>query len=512
MNERTSKSRIKNSRRNIVRGAFKQVLSIGSQFVLRTVIIYVLGSEYQGVNGLFTSLLTILNLSDLGFSAAVTYILYKPIAEEDQVSINGIISYLKKVYLIIGTIILVIGLAMMPFLNLLISGEKPSDINIHVLFLIYLINSALSYFLFAYKSALLTAYQREDLVSNSYTISLVFTRAIQIVLLLLFHNYYLYAIVLPVGSVVNNILVQIYSKKYFPNSRPDGSVGPKTKFELNQQVKAIFVNRLSDVARNSFDNIVLSSCLGLVAVASYDNYYYIYSAIIGFMGIIVHGVKASIGNSLVVESLEKNKNDLDLFTFLFMWVAGWCTVCLVVLYQPFMDIWMHKRKELILPLYDMILFCIYFYTMSMTYSKNAFLEARGLFKECQKWYVGEAAFNLLLNILLGSKFGITGILIATIITIVFFNFYGGSKVMFHYYFGKGITKYFGSHALYALVSLLVALITFYVSLLIKNESAIISFINKILVCLTLPNFLYILFYHKTAEYTKMKIMIRKILQ
>ena len=501
------KSRVKNSRRNVISGAIRQIVSIGLQFVLRTTIIYILGAEYQGLNGLFTSILTILNLSDLGFSAAVTFILYKPIAEGNQEEINSILAYLKKVYYIIGTVVLAIGLIIMPFLPRLISGNYPADINIYVLFSIYLINSVISYFLFAYNNALLTAYQREDIVSNSFTITLFISRSIQIILLFIYRNYYFYAIMLPLGSIFNNLLVQYYSKKYFPQSIPSGIIDRKIKNELNSQVKAVFVDRISDVARNSFDNIVLSSMLGLVAVTVYDNYYYIYSAIIGFMGVLVHGVKASIGNSLVAESVEKNKKDLDTFTFIFMWIAGWFTVCLFSLYQPFMEIWMKGNTELILSFGNMTLFCVYFYSMSMTYSKNAYLEAKGLFKECQKWYVSEAIMNLLLNILLGYLFGITGILIATILTILVLNFFGGTKVLFDNYFQDGRKKYFAKHILYACVTVICSVITWLLCSVV-NFNSILGMICKIAICTIIPNILFWLIYHRMDVFKRAKATIQ----
>lgn len=503
------KSRVKNSRRNIISGLVKQFISIGLQFAIRTVIIYSLGAEYQGLNGLFTSILSILNLSDMGFSAAVTYILYKPIAVKNQEQINSVLAYLKHIYVVVGTVILVFGIIIMPFLPRLISGTYPSNINIYILFSIYLANAVVSYYLFAYKNALLTAYQREDIVSNAYSITLILSRGLQFFLLLVFHNYYVYAVVLPIGSVINNLLVQFFSKKYFPDSLSVGSIDKDLKGVLNRQVRAVFVNRLSDVARNSFDNVVLSVYFGLIAVTVYDNYYYIYSAVIGIMGIIVHGVKASIGNSIVVESVEKNREDLTTFTFVFMWIAGWCTTCLFCLYQPFMKLWMHSNQELLLPFADMVLFCIYFYAMCMAYSKNAYLEAKGLFKECQIWYVSEAIVNLILNILFGRFFGVTGILIATIINIIGLNFCGGTRVLYKYYFLKGRLEYYKSHIIYLMVTIITAITTYFFCSKIATES-VIGLVIKMAICVIVPNLIYLMFYFKTKQFNNAKVIVRTV--
>lgn len=192
MRESVSKSRIKNAKRNVISGLLKQIIGIVLTFATRTAIIYILGAEYQGLSGLFSAILQVLNLSDLGFSTAVTFVLYKPIAEDDTNSICAIIAFLKKVYVIIGLVMLIIGVIIMPILPLLISDNCPADINIYILFAVYLINTVISYLLFAYKSTLLTAMQRDDVVSNIYMITSILIKTLQLVLLLVFRNYYIY--------------------------------------------------------------------------------------------------------------------------------------------------------------------------------------------------------------------------------------------------------------------------------------------------------------------------------
>ena len=204
-----SDSRIKNSKRNLK-----------SAIILRTLILYKLGEEYQGLNGLFTSILQVLNLTDLGFSSAVVYILYKPIAIGDNDTVCALISYLKRVYRIIGIVILAIGLILLPFLKFLIKGSYPDEVNIYLLYLIYLSNSVISYWLFAYKTALLLAMQRADLTDKISSIIKSSMFIVQAVVLIVFGNYYVYVIFLPIFSIINNLLVQFVSKKYFPQITP----------------------------------------------------------------------------------------------------------------------------------------------------------------------------------------------------------------------------------------------------------------------------------------------------
>lgn len=314
---------------------------------------------------------------------------------------------------------------------------------------------------------------------------------------------------IPITSVANNLLVEYYSRKICPQIEACGTIGGTVKTELIKQVKAVFVNRIGDIARNSFDNIVLSSFVGLVAVAVYDNYYYIYSALYGVMGIIVQSIRASIGNSIVKESIEKNYKDLLQFNFIFMWIVGWCTVCMFVLYQPFMNIWMKGNQTLILPFHDMVLFCLYFYVISMAYTKNAYLEAKGLFHESRHLYILEAAGNLVLNIVLCKLFGTTGILIATVLTIFFFNFFGGTFVLFRYYFKRDCKQFLCHHIVYFIATIINGCITYWVCSLF-TINGMIGIVIRIVLCLSIPNILYLLEYSMFPQRKGMMQVLKRM--
>lgn len=504
-------SRLKNSKRNVYSGMVKQLVNMLFAFGIRTALIYLLGAEYQGLNGLFSSILQVLNLSELGFSAAVTFILYKPIAEEDTDSIKAIMGFLRKIYRIFGVIILGVGLVIMPFVPRLISGTVPKGINIYLLFAIHLINTVVSYMMFSYKSTLLIASQREDVVSNIYTITSLVSKLVQILLLVLFRNYYLFVIILPICSIINNILLEVASKKLYPYFFPAGRIDEGTRQIFIKQVKAALLNRVSDIARNSLNNIILSSYLGLVIVAAYDNYYYIYAAVYGIMGVIVHGVQASIGNSLVQESVEKNYQDCLKFNFMFMWIVGWCAITMSCLYQPFMHIWMKGNNELVLSDFSMILFCIYFYVISMTYTKGIYLEARGLYWECKYLYIIEIVCNLLLNITFGYYWGISGILISCIMTILLVNFIGGTRILFKCYFKRSEKKFLKEHIKYAAITVMAGSLTHGVCCFVSLHG-FFEIIVKLCVCIVIPNVVYCLFYCKKQEFKSSIQIVRRLIR
>ena len=424
-------SRVKNATRNIFYGLINKLVELVFPFIIRSIIIYTLGTQYLGLGSLFTSILQVLNLAELGFSNAVIYNMYKPIANNDKKTICALINAYKKIYRIIGITILVIGISIVPFLGYIIKGDTPANINIYALYLIYLLNTALTYFLFAYKSALINAHQRNDIISNVRTITNSLQFITQIIILLLLKNYYLFIIVQCLFTIVNNVIIAIIAKKKYPDYICEGNLTKAQKRNIKKKVTGLMIQKICGTTRNSFDSIFISAMLGLTMVAIYSNYYTIMATVISIMGIITTSITASIGNSVATETEEKNYKDMHKLNFIYMWISGWLTTCLACLYQPLVKIWV--GEELMLPYLAVILFCAYFYTLKMGDIRSVYSEACGLWYENRYRAIAESIANIILNIILGYLFGIYGIIAGTLISLFVINFIYGSNIIFKYY-------------------------------------------------------------------------------
>ena len=501
------RSRTKNTTRNIGAGLLNQIISIILPFVNRTAILWTLGAEFTGLAGLFSSILNVLNIAELGFNTAIVYSLYKPMADKDHKKICEIVSLFKKIYTIVGTVVLVGGLAVMPFLPNLIHGSYPDTINLYIVYLLYLVNSAISYYMFAYKECLLIADQRQDVAKNIRTVVNVARYLAQLLVLVVTKDFYAYLVVAIVGTIVTNLLLHISTRKRYPFYKKI-SVRMRIPKEMRRQIEGLVINKICDTFRNSFDSLIISAFIGLTATAIYGNYYYIYSALYGVMLVICNAMGASVGNSIVKNSEEVNYKHMLTFSQIFAGIMGFCTVILACLYQPFMKVW--AGEDLLLPAFDMLLFCGYFYVINMNNIRNQYISGNGMWWKLKWSYIVEALANLGLNFVLGQLFGITGVVWATIITIFCFNYLWRNYILFKNYFKhQNIWEFYGEQFYYVALTA-IGLGISYLSCEWLPVEGVLNIVFRVLICVAVPNLIYLVGIRYTRRYSDTHEFIKKI--
>lgn len=484
-------SRTQNASRNIGWGIINKIISILTPFVLRTMVIYIIGIQYVGLNSLFSSILGVLSLAELGFGSALVFSMYKPIAENDVSKVNALLNLYRKIYRCVGVIILILGLLIMPFLDFFIAKDYPKEVNIYLLYLIYLVNTTLGYFLFAYKRSILNATQRVDVGSNINSFIQIFQFIVQSILLIFFRNYYIYILIIPCMTIIDNIIVAVYVNRKYPEYICIGNIEKEEMGLIKKNVGGLVIQKIGNTILNSADNIVISSFLGLTLLAKYNNYYYIMSSVFGILFIITNSITPIIGNSIVKDSLEKNYKDFVKFNFIEVWLVTWFAACLLSLYQHFMFLWGGNDFQLAPSV--AVLFVIYFYVYKMNDMCYVYRQASGIWWEGKWMPFVSATVNLLLNLVLVNIIGMAGVLISTIISIFLINFPWGTYILFAKYFKnpKGTKTYMLNQIKYMLIAILVIGFTFLISNLLKNYSWV-NFFIKMLICTTIPNVLLLL--------------------
>lgn len=502
--------RTKNTVRNSIWGLTNNIVGLILPFIIRTIILRVLSTEYLGLSSLFSSILQMLNLAELGFSSAVVYSMYKPIAENDTDKVCALLAMYRTVYRVIGAFILGTGLILMPFLPHLIHGTVPPDMNLYLLFFISLVDTSISYFAFGYKESLLQAHQRTDLSSKVLIVIRCIKYVVQIILLLVFGNYYAYILVAPVMTLATNVANSRIASKNFPQYSCRGKLEKNEVTAIAKQVGGLMISKICGVTRNGLDSIIVSAFIGLNAVAVYGNYYYLIISIHTMLGVITNSMRAGIGNSIVSESVEKNYEDMKKFTFLYAWISGLCTCCFVVLYQPFMQMW--AGSENMFPDWLMLLFCLYFYILTVTDIRNVYIDATGIWWQNRTRPIIETIVNFILNIALGYFFGVTGIVLATIISMTFINIGYGSKVLFQAYFkGYSIVEYFADHIKYFVVTAITAAAVWFVCSIVPVVG-IIGLVIRLMICMIVSNAVFVALFIKNPLIHYIKPMLRSVLK
>lgn len=512
--------RSKTSVKNIVFGIANKLVTLLMPFVIRTIIIYQISMDYAGLSGLFSSILEMLSLTELGFATAMVFSMYKPIAEDDTEKVCALLRFYRNVYRVIGGVILVLGLSLMPFLPVLISGDLPEDMNLYILYAIYLFNTCVSYFLFGYKSSLLVAHNQNGISSNITTICCLLQYGVQIAVLCIFHNYYAYIVFTPIFTIVANVVRSIVVDKLYPQYKCVGKVDETTLSSIKRNIGGLFFHRIGSVVVNSADNIVISALFVFTGCASsteatgiYGNYYYIMSAVSGFLVVIYNAISAGVGNAVAVETREKNYNDFKKFTFMNLWMVCWCTVCLFCMYQHAMTIWVNRdgqNPERILSNVTMALFCLYFYTYRARAIATQYKSAAGIFWQDRLCPITEMAVNLILNIVLIRFIGFAGVVLSTVLGMVCVATPWEIGVLFKIYFKRSPWEYVRQQLTYFAATVVLCALTYWIcSFLPFGE--IWSLFGKLGICIVVPNVLFALLFCRTREMKETVVFVKNFI-
>ena len=442
----------KNVKRNMVANAASSGIRLLFPFLNRTLFLWLLGPAYLGLNGLFGSILGVLMLAELGFGTAVVCSMYKPVADDDRELLCAYLKFYRTVYRCVGAVVFFGGLALLPFLDRLVHGTVPPDIDLHILYVIHLVNTAASYFLFAYRGVVLGAHHRNDVITNIRTGVSIAQYIAVFLILLVTRNYYHYVLATVAFTVVQNVLLVKASRKLFPDIEPRGSLPLEVRRKVISDVKSIFMHKVGGVITNSTDNLVISAFLGLVAVAAYGNYYYVLTSVAGLVAVVYSSMTGGFGNKIYTESKEENFRLFMRMNRLSMIVVVFCAAMMAALYQPFIEVWVKGDPALMRHALTPALMVFYFYIMQSRQVLLAFKSAASLWKQDRWKPIVAGAVNLGSNILfvifLPDVYKLDGVIFSTIIGFAFIQIPWESHVVFSSFFGKAEARaywrsYFG---------------------------------------------------------------------
>lgn len=492
--------RTKNVIRNLASAFLTGIVGTFLPFFVRTYTIKFLGSEYMGLNNLCSSILYVLSATDLGVANAFAYRLYKPIAEGNKEEVCRLLGFYRKIYLAIGMVIFGVGIAILPFFKYFISQNIPDNVNIYFVFFLYLINTVISYCFLAYKNLIFSADQRKDYESMTTTITFAILYLGQIVLVRM-HEYYLSVCMLPISTLICNILRNWIAVRKYPDYVPQGSISRSEMAVLKKDIFSVAVYKFRDISRNAFDNIVISAFAGLVVLSNYQNYYMVLTVPVWMLSIVYMSVLPSVGNFAVSNSSEEMYGIYKKNAFILSFLSAWFAICFCFLIQDFIVIWL--GAEFRLSWTAAILFSVYIYVHGEAMNIKIMRESIGLWDQGRIWAGIEMMTNILLNVLLIIWLGVEGIILATILSIVLISIPVENRIIFRQYFeGKGIDK-LKSMMVNVIWAVCTAVV---VGILCQFAPHIqyVSFAYKVCVCTLVPPLSCLVCFYRTEEFQFVK--------
>lgn len=488
-------SRVEKSLKNLYMGVVSKIVIISMSFLDRTLFIKFLGEGLLGVNGLFSNILLILSLADLGMASVMSYSYYEPLANNDKKKLVALTTFYKRIYNILAVVITILGICIIPFLKYIIKLEEPIE-NLPLIYIFFLANTVISY-LYVYKSTVLIADQNGYIASKLQIRLDTLRNIFQFIALIITKNILVYLFVRMVFTFAYNYILCKKTEKLYPYVNDKEELDSETKHNIFVTIKSGFIYKLSAILLNGTDNILISAIVGTVWVGYIANYDTVITSIMAFVYIIFSSVTASIGNLGVTDTSKKKLEVFNTLLFLGFWLARVIVPCFLFLMSDLLRIWIGER--FILPTSVFVAKLLVVYMSCCLNPMFSFRDALGLYKKTKYSIFAASLINVVLSIVLGATFGVTGILLASSIAMILTYVWYEPVILYKEYFNSSSIDYF----IKQFKNIVFLLITIFICNLIVPKIVVDSFMMlfiKAFVCFGLTNVIGLVLTYRTDEF------------
>lgn len=496
---------VKNVSITLVMQVVKNVLS----FIGRTAFVYVLGAEYLGVNSLFTEILTVLSFAELGIGNAMVFSLYKPLAEKDTEKIKSLMQLYAKAYRVIGIVIAGLGICVVPFVKHIVGDVSYVKEDITLLYLLFLVNSVISYF-FVYKKSLIIADQKNYIVDIYQQVFYAFQVIGQVVFLLVTKRFIPYLLIMIVTTFLNNVYVAYKADKMYP-FLTQKNIKPLDKVEVSgiiTNVKALVVYKIGGIILESTDSIFISSLINVVTVGLYANYKMIISVFKTIGSQMMNSIVASVGNLNASATDQKKESVFYEMLYISAWFYGFATMGLCCFMTPLVNVWLGEKYAIG---FDAVLAAsIYFYVSNMHYPCYTYRTTAGLFVFGKYVPMIAAVCNIVLDIVLGKIWGLSGILWASTISRVFTYEIIDPCLIYKKIFHKPVIKYLLMYTGLTSLIFLDGVVSYKISSIV-SLTGFIGLLIQVIVFSLVFNLLFLMATLKTTQFKSIYQRIKPII-
>ncbi len=500
---------LKKTFKNSFSSILNNCIGIMAGLIAQTFFIKILGSEFLGLSSLFSNVVSMLGIVELGLGSAIIYNLYKPMAEKDIESLKSLTKFYKSTYNVIVLIIIIISIIIVPFLKYLIS-DMTISVNIYIVYFLFILDVVCSYVL-CYKRSLLYAEQNNYIINYTHILYVIILNVLRIMVLYITRNYYIYLIIKIIMTLVENLfLSSIVDRKYaFIKDKNIIPLDKKSKNEIFFKIKSLFFYKIGSFIVSSTDNIIISRYLGLTVVGLYSNYYLIINSLNTLISQAITAVTSNVGRLLIENNFNKNFSVFKKIRFINFWLATFTATCLYVIMDSFVIIWL--GREFLLSELTLIVLVINYFQSIMRSTFSTFKEAAGIYEKDRFIPILQALTNVIASIIFVKLIGLPGIFIGTIISELYWWLYSYPVLIYKNLFNKKYSSYFLETLGYLLCFLIILFLTKFISNQFITNLEVIKFITNVLISIIVPNVLLILIFMKNSNFKYFLEMIKKII-
>ncbi len=408
--------RVQYAAKNIIFGYLSNFVYLILGFVLRTVFLSRLGETLLGVNGLYTGILSVVSLAELGVGTAMNFSLYAPVAQNDLEKVKSYMRFFRRAYLAIAAVVGILGLLVVPFLPVIVKnsiGLTRQELTVY--YLIFLFNTVSTYFM-AYKYSLVNARQMNYIQTNAATVSKIVTSFVQIVILLTVADFLWYLLAVAIVELLQKIVMNAYLNRKYPylKARDAKPLSREETKKIVEDTKALAIQKIGDAARLQTDAIIISSFLNVTLVGLIDNYNMIIVAVTGFVDIVFNSVISGFGNLIATESKEKQLSLFRVYRFTAAWLYGFSAVGFWFLLSPLVETAWGSHRVIAFP----VIFCLIldYYLKGERIVLYNFKTAAGIFREDRYLAFLQGIVNLILSVVLVQRMGLIGVYVGTVVS------------------------------------------------------------------------------------------------
>lgn len=490
--------RLEQATKNVKYTTIAYALNNILKFIVRMVFVRALPIEYLGINGLFSNIITVLSLAELGVGPAIVYSLYAPLAHQDKEAVKSLMLLFKKAYVRIGLFIIIIGLCVTPWLDWFIKG-KSNIPDLQWFYVVFLLNTSVSYF-YAYKRNLLIADQKQYISTLNECFWQIIMSLAQIVAFKIYPSFWPYILLMLFATLAESYTIARKADKAYPllTEQKIQPIDSEVRHTIFKNVGAMVFHKIGGMVVFSTSNIILAKFVGLVAVGLYSNYYLVINAINNFSGRLFGAITASVGNLVAVESLQKKQRMFKIVEHLTAWLATNMSVGMYVMLNALIKLWLGEKY-----LFDDLLLSFIVISFYLTYMRRAvttFKDASGIFWNDRYKPVAESIINIVASVYLTIHHGIIGVVWGGIISTVLVCFWVEPYVLFGNELHLSMKRYLGKCAQYCTVTVVAAVLAKQLHQTLFPQVTLEGFLIGCLIALVISNILWWMAFGRTEEF------------